>query len=280
MTRGARISSYTVHTNLYGRFLRAAARYVMRQLLRRWSFAFLVPVIAACLNVQEPGDLRQLAPGGHHVLFIGNSLTYTNDLPGTVSALARSVNDTIRTMSIALPNFAVIDHALGLSNALEAIKSQPWEYVILQQGPTTTAINRDTLIIATKALDPFVKSAGGRTAMMMAWPDAVSPQLFPLVLASSQAAANSVEGGVFIPAGEAWRAALEQDATLPLYGPDGYHPAPLGTYLAALVVYEKVTGHDARLLPAVAEVAGVRLSTSEARVRFLQAVAHETAAKF
>jgi hypothetical protein len=252
----------------------------MRQVVRRWSFAFLVPVIAACLNVEEPGDLPQLAAGGHHVLFIGNSLTYTNDLPGTVSALASSVNDTIRTLSIALPNFAVIDHAHGLSNALDAIKSQPWEYVILQQGPTTTALNRDTLIIATKTLDPFVKNAGGRTAQMMAWPDAASPQLFSLVRASSQAAANSVERGVFIPAGEAWRAALEQDATLPLYGPDGYHPAPLGTYLAALVIYEKVTGHDARLLPAIAEVGGVRLSTSEGRVRFLQAVAHETVGKF
>ena len=252
----------------------------MRQLVRVWSFAFLVPVIAACLNVEDPGDLPQLAPGGHHVLFIGNSLTYTNDLPGTVSALARSVNDTIRTLSITLPNFAVIDHALGLSNALDAIKSQPWEYVILQQGPTTTALNRDTLIIAVKKLDPLVKNAGGRTALMMAWPDAQSPQLFPLVRASSQAAANSVVGGMFIPAGEAWRAALEKDATLPLYGPDGYHPAPLGTYLAGLVIYEKVTGHDARLLPAIAEVAGVRLSTSEARVRFLQAVAHETVGKF
>jgi hypothetical protein len=253
---------------------------MMRQLVRRWSFAFLVPVIAACLNVEDPTELRQLAPGGHHVLFIGNSLTYTNDLPGTVSALAKSVNDTIRTLSIALPNFAVIDHALGQSNALDAIKSQSWEYVILQQGPTTTAVNRDTLIIATKALDPFVKNAGGRIALLMAWPDAASPQLFPLVRASSQQAASAVEGGIFIPAGEAWRGALEQDATVPLYGADGYHPAPLGTYLAALVIYEKVTGHDARLLPAVAEVAGVKLSTSEARVRFLQAVAHETVGKF
>ena len=149
----------------------AAARYMMLQPARRWSVAFLLPVIAACLNVEEPTDLPRLEPGGHHVLFIGNSLTYTNDLPGTVSALARA--------------------------------------------------------------------------------DASSPQLFPLVRAS-----------------------------LPLYGPDRYHPAPLGTYLAALVIYEKVTGHDARLLPAVAEAGGARLSTTEARVRFLQNVAHETIAKF
>ena len=246
---------------------------------RRWSSAFLLPVIAACLNVVDPGAIPKLPAGGHHVLFIGNSLTYTNDLPGTVSALANSVGDTIRTASVALPNFAVIDHALGLSNAVDVIKSQQWEFVILQQGPTTTAINRDTLIIATKVLDPIVKSAGGRTAQMMSWPNSNALNLFPLVRATSQAAATSVEGGVFIPVGEAWRVALEQDPTIPLYGADGYHPAPLGTYLAALVIYEKVTGHDARLLPAIGVVAGGALSTSQQQVRLLQAIAHETVVK-
>ena len=249
-------------------------------LVRRWSFGFLLPAIVACLNVAAPGTITQLPAGGHHILFIGNSLTYTNDLPGTVSELARSVGDTLRTASVALPNFAVIDHALGLSNAVDVIKSQKWEYVILQQGPTTTAVNRDTLIIATRALDPIVKSAGGRTAQMMSWPNSNALNLFPLVRASSLAAATSVDGGVFIPAGEAWRAALEQDPTVPLYSADGYHPAPLGTYLAALVIYERVTGHDARLLPGVAVVGGAILSTSQDRVRFLQGIAHETVASF
>ena len=249
-------------------------------LFRRWTAAFLFPVAAACLNVADPDPIPKLPAGGHHVLFIGNSLTYTNDLPGTVAALAKSVGDTIRTISVALPNFAVIDHALGLSRAVDVIKSQQWEMVIVQQGPTTTLVNRDTLIIATKMLDPLVKTAGGHTAQLMAWPESSSPHLFPAVRASSMAAASSVEGGVFIPAGEAWRAALEQDPTIPLYGSDGYHPGPLGTYLAALVVYEKVTGHDARLLPVLAVVGGSTLSVSEARVRFLQDIAHETVAKF
>jgi hypothetical protein len=213
-------------------------------------------------------------------LFIGNSLTYTNDLPGTVMALAESVGDTIRASMVALPNFALIDHALGMSNAVDVIKSQPWEFVILQQGPTTTAVNRDTLIIATKALDPFVKASGGRTGQLMIWPSSGSPALFPAVKASYQAAAASVPGGMFIPAGDAWRLALERDPGIPLYGPDGYHPDQLGTYLAALVVYEKVTGHDCRLLPPRALVGGAAATTPETVVRFLQNIAHETVALY
>src|SRR6185295_10469868 len=106
-----------------------------------WSFALLLPFVAACLSIEEPIP-KELPAGGHHVLFIGNSLTYTNDLPGTVADLARSVGDTIRVESVALPNFAVIDHALGQSNAVDVIKSQSWEFVVLQQGPTTVGVNR------------------------------------------------------------------------------------------------------------------------------------------
>jgi hypothetical protein len=36
---------------------------------------------------------------------IGNRLTYTNDLPGTLGALALSAGDTAR--SVAEPNFAI-----------------------------------------------------------------------------------------------------------------------------------------------------------------------------
>lgn len=249
--------------------------------VRRWSLLALFPALAACLSLDMPTgpNVGQLPAGGHHVLFIGNSLTYTNNLPGTLEALARSVGDTIRAASVSLPNFAVIDHALGQSNAIDVIKSQSWEYVILQQGPTTVGVNRDTLIIASKILDPLARAAGGRIAELMPWPQSNELHLFPAVRASFQAAAQAVNG-LFIPAGDAWRAALEARPDTPLYGGDGYHPGPLGTYLAALVAYEKITGHDARKLPGIAVVDGVSLSAPEQTVRFLQQTAHETAARY
>ena len=37
-----------------------------------------------------------------------------------------------------------------------------------------------------------------------------------------------------------------------LYGADGFHPSPAGPFLAALVVYERITGRDPRTLPAQA----------------------------
>ena len=241
------------------------------------------PMLACALG---PGQLptQPLARGGHHVLFIGNSLTYANDLPGTVEGLAASVGDTIRTRSVAFPDFAVIDHARGLGGgaALAAVSSERWDIVILQQGPTPAGLDRDTLLLAARIFAPRVAAAGARIAALMTWPSATQQTQFPLLYDQTrdscllEAAASS---GTCYLAGEAWRSAWARNASLPLYGSDSYHPSALGTYLMALVVYEKVTGHDARGLPPTATVAGNRLTTSESTVRLLQSVAHETASR-
>lgn len=172
----------------------------------------LLPGLLACLDPGNP--FEPLSDGGYHVLFIGNSLTYVNDLPGTVALVAAQGGETIRVRSVALPNYAVIDHALGASNALSVIQSEKWDYVVLQQGPTSTQLNRDTLVIAAKLLDPHIRGAGGRSASLK------------------------------------------------------------------LVLYERITGKDARSLPARAIAGGRTLDTEETTIRLLQLIAHETSEQF
>ena len=66
--------------------------------------------------------------------------------------------------------------------------------------------------------------------------------------------------GVYLPVGAARLAAWAKDAAMPLYYGDGLHRSELGTYLAALVMCERFTGKDARLLPAQAVVNGRALT--------------------
>ena len=217
--------------------------------------------------------------GGQQVLFIGNSLTYVNDLPGTLSALALSVGDTISVRSVAHPNFALIDHYLGFSDALDMIASRQWDFVVLQQGPSTTPINRDSLILSAQLFNPHIRAQGATPALYMVWPTIDRFGFFDEARISYQMAATAVNG-VFMPAGRAWITAWDAEPGLQLYASDGLHPAPLGTYLAALVMYERITGHDARLLPGVAVVDGRTLNTPEATIRLLQRAAHETNALY
>ncbi|HET6796776.1 MAG TPA: hypothetical protein VFH40_06390 [Gemmatimonadales bacterium] len=214
-----------------------------------------------------------------HVLFIGNSLTYTNDLPATVAAVALGFNDTMQVRMVAAPNLALIDHVAGQTDAIQVLQSERWDFVVLQQGPTVLPLYRDTLILATKWLEPYIHAAGGRSAQLMVWPMATKRASFDEVRRSTQLAAKAV-AGVFLPAGEAWRAAWSAGSRVALYGADGFHPSPLGTYLTALVIYEGLTGHDVRSLPPRATVAGERLQVPTATVRLLQQVAHETVVRY
>jgi hypothetical protein len=210
----------------------------------------------------------------YRVLFIGNSLTAYNDLPHVVAALGALVGDTIIVEAVTRPNLAVIDHVNGASNAVSVIRQGRWDYVVLQQGPTSQQIGRDTLIIASKLLNPDIRRAGGRLAELMTWPASPDIASFDGVLQSCVDVARAVDGVCF-PAGQAWRAAWAVDPSVPLYGPDGFHPSELGTYLAALVVYEGVTGHEATALPGTAYANGHSLDTPLNTVRLLQQVAHQ-----
>jgi hypothetical protein len=213
------------------------------------------------------------------VLFIGNSLTYVNDLPATVAGLAGSGEVTIHVASVAGPNLALIDHVEGRSNALDVIGEGGWNYVVLQQGPSALPLSRDTLILATRLLAARIQAVGARSALLMVWPESSRFAVFEDVRESYLAAAADV-AGLFLPAGEAWRTAWSSDPQLQLYGPDGYHPSELGTYLAALVVYEGITGNDSRALPDEAIVGGRNLGVGGGRVRLLQEAAHRTVSRF
>src|SRR5690349_5572514 len=129
--------------------------------------ATLATASGSCMSAKS---LEPLPAGGHHVLFVGNSLTYTNDLPATLAAIAASAGDTIRVAAEAGPNLALIDHLTGSSSARERIAQGGWEYVVLQQGPTPAGICRDSLVLWTKLFNSQIRAVGAKPAVLMVWP--------------------------------------------------------------------------------------------------------------
>jgi hypothetical protein len=236
-------------------------------------FAAALALVGATCRKNPTGLHGGTHVGGHSVLFIGNSLTYENNLPAVVAKLATQAGDTIDAWYVAYPDYAIIDHIRN-GDALGAIKSHPWEYVVLQQGPSTVGINRDSLILWTKMIEPAIRAVGAEPALYMVWPDYSRIAFFDACRVSYQMAAKAVNG-VFMPAGAAWSIAWAKDSTVRLYGSDGFHPGMIGTYLAALVIYERITGRDARDLPDIALWEGGELNVPAATVRLLQESAHE-----
>lgn len=212
-------------------------------LIRRALVASLALTVA---SLKAPGPTQPIGPGTN-VLFIGNSLTYSNDLPSMVASVAQSAGISLQVRALATSNYALIDFLVD-GTAQREIAKGGWKYVVMQQGPTTLPICRDTLVIAVKNIDALAKSVGAQSVVMMSWPTTERAFDFSKVHESAQMAAETV-GGKLAPVGDAWQLANRSNPSLAFYGPDGYHPSPLGTYLAALVIFEQVTGVDARTLP-------------------------------
>jgi hypothetical protein len=182
------------------------------------------------------------------VLFIGNSLTATNDLPSRLRELSIAAGDALETSAVALPNYSLEDH-WQRGDAARAIGRGGWTFVVLQQGPSALPASRVLLVDYTRRFDAQIRAAGGRTALYMVWPADRRRNDFPEVSASYAAAAAAV-GGVLLPVGDAWQAAWRENPRLPLYGDDGFHPSRLATALAAVVIYERLAGKVVTRLPA------------------------------
>ena len=198
----------------------------------RFAQAVVAVVVAsmACAGAQPPGRGRQT-----RILFIGNSLTATNGLPAMLEALGAAAGESLACTSIAYPNFSLEDHWAS-GDARQSIQRGGWSVVVLQQGPSALPESRTLLREYVRRFDGEIVAAGARTAIYMVWPSRARSGDFDEVRRSYTLAAADVRG-LLLPAGDAWRAAWQEDPSLALYGPDGFHPSPLGTYLAAIVMY-------------------------------------------
>ena len=207
-----------------------------------WRFtalsAFIILFLTAplyCGNaLKEPNAAKAL-----RVLFIGNSLTYSNDLPSVVEALAEAAGQRkFAHKTIAFPDFSLEDH-WNKQDARKAISKGEWDFVVLQQGPSASKEGRSLLLEYSRRFAEEIRRIGATPALYSVWPSANRMQDFKGVSESYRQAAEAVDGLVF-PVGDAWLSAWRVNPQIGLYSADGFHPSTAGTYLAGLVIYEQL----------------------------------------
>ena len=185
---------------------------------------------------------------GDKILFVGNSHTYTNDLPGMFFEMAQAGGHGVDVYdlteeSYTLQRFSDPEDELG-EILTDALQSEPWDFVVLQEN-TNAAVafnaKKDMYPYARK-LDEMIKAAGGQTAFLMTWAPEEGAGAFSREMVQGQLAAGyrtiaEELDALLIPGGEVFAKALEQDEELQLWGEDGQHPSVEGTYLAACTAY-------------------------------------------
>lgn len=197
------------------------------------------------------------------ILFVGNSLTAANDLPATVAALGARTGTPIVYEARSPGGYALEDH-WKLTDIADDIADGRWDWVVLQQGPSSLPESGVNLRQWSQTFAEAIRAAGARPALYMVWPEKYRMAVFDQVVANHEAAARA-SGSVILPAGLAWWKALQGHPRFPLYGTDGFHPNRLGSYLAAITIYARISGRTPIGLP--------RLGIRERNARIAQGAA-------
>lgn len=197
------------------------------------AWLFLLAAGTASCGSTGPG----LPDDGLSVLFVGNSLTAENDLPGMVAVLAGAAGVERFRYDEVTAGGAGLQDLWNDGRAVEAIEGARWDIVVLQQGPSSLASSRLNLIEWSGRFAEKIRERGGRPALYMVWPPLGGD--WDAVTRSYTDAAVAVDGKLF-PAGEALRA-VHAAGGIAMFAADQFHPSRAGTYLAALVIIGALT---------------------------------------
>ena len=239
--------------------------------------ALALRLVIVCVLLAGPSLSVQAAEPAEElkILFLGNSLTATNDLPGILRELLQAeASGPVTVDSRTGTNLALEDHWTR-RDVRKTLAQGEWDVVIVQQGPSATE-GRPSLLEYSQRFARVVEKAGGELALYMVWPSRARFEDFDGVVESHKMAAEQAGARLF-PVGAAWRTAWSASPALELYGPDGFHPSPEAGYLAALVMYQQITGRSPIGLPTEIETdSGTRIDVSPQVAGRLQQAAAQT----
>ena len=190
------------------------------------------------------------------VLFVGNSYTMYNDVPQSVTALAKSVQaDVVNTMTAqGGASWRVHVEELGTPKVLE---QQRPDRVVLQNKSTEALLERDDFHTFGGVLIDKAKSVGADVLLYQTWAwhpnneaykhrwSKKSPQAWLSEVVDQYAKLGDAHKISIAPVGEAWANCMRAHPELRLHDEDDHHAAPNGSYLAACVLAAKLLNNDA-----------------------------------
>jgi hypothetical protein len=181
------------------------------------------------------------------VLFIGNSYTFVNDLPTTLTKLAEAGGQRVETVMQAEGGWTLAQHA-DSTVTLDQIDSKKWNFVVLQeqsQIPASQSAREAGMYPAVRKLALKIKAVGATPMLFVTWghragwPENGLPgyETMQLQLNGGYLAIGQELKVPLSPVGYAWLAMSRQHPQIDLWQEDGSHPNEQGTYLAACVFY-------------------------------------------
>ena len=176
------------------------------------------------------------------ILFIGNSFTARNDVPGLIARLAEARGKSIEYRLISTGGASLRTH-WNAGVALEAIQKEKYDFVVLQEQSTLPIKNATRMHENVRLFDAAIKAAGSRTVLYMTWARRQAPES-QTALTDAYNAIGEELNALIIPVGSAWQSVLALPDQPVLHDKDDSHPSPAGSFLAACVFFGMLFEED------------------------------------
>lgn len=203
------------------------------------SASALALFAAAGLTAAEPQS----------VLFIGNSLTFTNDLPQVLAALAQAGGRPPLELGRELVGGRTLAQHWSEGRALAALRARPWTWVVLQDQSTRTLDQPAEFADYGRRFIAAALERGARPVLYATWARLGEMPTQERITAAYRGLAQE-SGALLVTAGDAFARYRQAHGDGVLFT-DNRHPTPAGTYLAACCFYATLYQADPAGLPAI-----------------------------
>jgi hypothetical protein len=176
------------------------------------------------------------------ILFIGNSFTSRNNLPGLLARLAKERGVDVEHRLISAGGASLRQH-LNAGTALEAIAGGGYDTVVLQEQSTLPVKNAARMHDSVREFHTAIEAAGARTALYLTWARRNAPET-QHALTTAYAGIAAEVGATLVPVGMVWERFLGKHEHPLLHDADNSHPALAGSYLAACVFLIALVDED------------------------------------
>jgi hypothetical protein len=181
-------------------------------------------------------------------LFVGNSFTARNDLPGLLAQMVESAGKGDLEWELISAGGASLRQHLNKGEALQRLNDAPWDFVALQEQSTLPVKNAARMADNVRDFDKIIGKTGARTVLYMTWARQNAPESQDAISAAYSSIGEEL-GSLVVPAGLAWQICLADHPHVVLHDKDKSHPSLAGSYLAACVFYVTLFKSDSRTIP-------------------------------
>jgi hypothetical protein len=172
-------------------------------------------------------------PHSIDMLFIGNSFTQRNNVPGLLAEMAAARGLSVRHELISVGGASLRSH-WNAGRAVKCIETGGYDYVVLQEQSTLPVKNAKRMAENVRLFDEAIKRAGSKTVLYMTWARRHTPEAQQAITDAYNTIGDEL-GAMVVPVGLAWRNFLAKYDKPVLHDRDQSHPTLAGSYLAACV---------------------------------------------